>query len=183
MKKLEIDTKEFAQLLKQLGENIATDFSAAIAKEEFGIVGIHTRGAILARRLSDAIQKRSGVQIPMGSLDITLYRDDVSEIANQPLVRETDIAFPIDGKSILLVDDVLYTGRTIRSALDALLELGRPKVVRLVVLVDRDGRELPIQADYFCHKMSVKKSERVQIGMKESDDSDGIWVISNKKIS
>ena len=118
--------------------------------EELALVGIRTRGVPLARRLAQAIREINGHEVPTGALDITLYRDDLMRhaVGAQPVVRRTEIPFSIDDKRILLVDDVLYTGRTIRAALDALIEFGRPKAIQLVVLVDRGHRELPIKADY-----------------------------------
>src|SRR5438477_9833644 len=118
--------------------------------EELGVVGIRTRGVPIAKRLAQSIREINGHTVPTGALDITLYRDDLMRhaVGPQPLVRRTEIPFSIDDKKILLVDDVLYTGRTIRAALDALIDFGRPKAIQLVVLVDRGHRELPIKADY-----------------------------------
>lgn len=178
MNKKIIDAKELKTLLDRMTQQFVQDHQSALKEKKVGIVGIHTRGAILAKRITELIQKQYRFQVVSGSLDITLYRDDVGEIGNQPLVKETDIPFPVDGKSILLVDDVLYTGRTIRAALDALLELGRPRVVRLAVAVDRGERELPIQADYAGTGMQVKRNEKIQIHLKESDGEEGIWITS-----
>lgn len=112
----------------------------------------------------------------MGTLDITLYRDDIGEIANQPQVKETEIPFPIEGLTILLVDDVLFTGRTIRAALDAILELGRPRKILLAVLIDRGGRELPVQPDFVGAKVSIRQNQEVLVKVKELDKIDGVWV-------
>ena len=130
--------------------------------EELALVGIRTRGVPLARRLAHTIRDINQVDIPTGALDITLYRDDLMRhaVGPQPLVRKTEIPFSIDDKRILLVDDVLYTGRTIRAALDALIEFGRPKTIQLVVLVDRGHRELPIRADYVGKNLPTAASER-----------------------
>src|SRR5919197_3007995 len=129
--------------------------------EELALVGIRTRGVPIARRLSHAIRDINGHDVPTGALDITLYRDDLMRhaVGPQPLVRRTEIPFSIDEKKILLVDDVLYTGRTIRAALDALIDFGRPKAIQLVVLVDRGHRELPIKADYFGQNITTSLSQ------------------------
>ena len=131
--------------------------------EELALVGIRTRGVPLARRLADIIRSINGHDVPTGALDITLYRDDLMRhaIGAQPIVRRTEIPFSIDDKRILLVDDVLYTGRTIRAALDALIEFGRPKTIQLIVMVDRGHRELPIKADYVGKNMPTSLSESV----------------------
>jgi len=163
-------------------EKIAGDFfseNRLKSKNDYSlcIVGIQTRGVYLAERMAKYLSKKYKFTPLIGSLDITLYRDDVGEIGKQPLVKETNIPFDIEGKTILLVDDVLFTGRTIRAALDALLELGRPRFIRLAVMVDRKGRELPIQADYIGMEMNVKPDEEVQLKIKEVDKEDGIWII------
>ena len=178
----QIDSKKFSIILEDIARRFADENRDALKRGEAGIVGIHTRGVILARRLSALLAKRHKATVPVGELDITLYRDDVGEIGSQPLVKETDIPFPIEGKTVLLVDDVLYSGRTIRAALDALLELGRPRVVRLAVAVDRwDGRELPVQADYAGVRMAVQDREKIQLMVKEVDGKDGVWVVRSLK--
>ncbi len=146
-------------------------------KDSLGIVGIQTRGVHVAGRIAKILKDKYKTGASVGSLDITLYRDDVGEIGSQPLVKETNIPFEIEGKTILLVDDVLYTGRTIRAALDALLELGRPRRVLLSVAVEREGRELPIRADYVGIPIQVKAGEKVQLKVKEVDGKDGIWIV------
>jgi pyrimidine operon attenuation protein / uracil phosphoribosyltransferase len=178
MNKKILGPKEINLLLEKMTEAFFNDHQAAFKMKSVGIVGIQTRGVALAKRISEILKRRYHVQVHVGLLDITLYRDDVGEIGNQPLIKETDIPFPIDDKIILLVDDVLYTGRTIRAALDALLEQGRPTAVRLAVGIDRGERELPIRADYCGIEMPVKKKEKVQIKMKEIDGSDGVWLVS-----
>ena len=144
--------------------------------EELALVGIRTRGAPLARRLARSIHDISGHDVPTGTLDITLYRDDLMRhaVGPQPLVRLTDIPFSIDDKRILLVDDVLYTGRTIRAALDALIDFGRPKAIQLIVLVDRGHRELPIKADYVGKNLPTSRSESVQVHLTETDGHDEV---------
>jgi pyrimidine operon attenuation protein/uracil phosphoribosyltransferase len=137
-------------------------------------VGIHTRGISLAKRLVDLVEKFEGKQTPMGILDITLYRDDLSEIGLQPRVRETRIPFDLNGKAVVLVDDVLYTGRTARAALDALIDLGRPSRIYLAVLVDRGHRELPIRADFVGKNLPTSKSEVVKVKTLEDDGEDAV---------
>jgi len=144
--------------------------------EELALVGIRTRGVPIAKRLAKAIHEINGHDIPTGSLDITLYRDDLMRhaVGPQPLVRRTEIPFSIDDKKILLVDDVLYTGRTIRAALDALIDFGRPKGIQLVVLVDRGHRELPIKADYVGKNLPTSPEESVQVRLLEIDGQDEV---------
>ena len=146
--------------------------------EELGLVGIRTRGVPIARRLAQAIGGISGHEVPTGALDITLYRDDLMRhaVGPQPLVRRTEIPFSIDDKKVLLVDDVLYTGRTIRAALDALIDFGRPKSIQLVVLVDRGHRELPIKADYVGKNLPTSLSQSVQVHLLEVDGRDEVEI-------
>ena len=142
------------------------------------LVGIRSRGEYLARRLATALRDITGQDVPTGALDITLYRDDLMRltVGPQPLVRLTEIPFSIDDRRILLVDDVLYTGRTIRAALDALIDFGRPKVIQLVVLVDRGHRELPIKADYVGKNIPTAATESVQVRLVEADGRDEVSV-------
>jgi pyrimidine operon attenuation protein/uracil phosphoribosyltransferase len=146
--------------------------------EELAFVGIRTRGVPIARRLARVISEINGQQVPTGSLDITLYRDDLMRhtVGPQPVVRRTEIPFSIDDKRILLVDDVLYTGRTIRAALDALIDFGRPKSIQLVVLVDRGHRELPIKADYVGKNLPTALSQSVRVQLTETDGRDQVDV-------
>ncbi|WP_026234579.1 bifunctional pyr operon transcriptional regulator/uracil phosphoribosyltransferase PyrR [Calidithermus timidus] len=137
-------------------------------------VGIHTRGITLAQRLRELVRQFEGIEVPMGILDITLYRDDLSEIAVQPKVRETRIPFDIGGRSVVLVDDVLFTGRTARAALDALIDLGRPSRIYLAVLVDRGHRELPIRADFVGKNLPTSKSEVVKVKVQEVDGEEAV---------
>ena len=143
---------------------------------DLALVGIRTRGVPLARRLARALKEINGDDVPTGALDITLYRDDLMRhaVGPQPLVRRTEIPFSIDDKKILLVDDVLYTGRTIRAALDALIDFGRPKEIQLIVLIDRGHRELPIKADYVGKNVPTSLKESVHVRLTETDGTDEI---------
>jgi pyrimidine operon attenuation protein/uracil phosphoribosyltransferase len=151
------------------------------ALEELALVGIRTRGVPLARRIAQSIREINQHEIPTGALDITLYRDDLmrTAVGAQPLIRRTEIPFSIDDRRILLVDDVLYTGRTIRAALDALIEFGRPKAIQLVVLVDRGHRELPIKADYVGKNLPTSPSESVQVHLTEIDGRDEVEILES----
>jgi len=149
--------------------------------DELALIGIRRRGVPLARRLAAAIFEIHHTEVPTGALDITLYRDDLmrTAIAAQPVIRRTEIPFSIDDKRILLVDDVLYTGRTIRAALDALIEFGRPKAIQLVVLVDRGHRELPIKADYVGKNVPTSVSQSVQVHLTEIDGHDEVEILES----
>ena len=144
--------------------------------DDVAFVGIRTRGVVIAERLAALVRQIAQVDVPVGSLDITLYRDDLMRqtVGPQPLVRSTDIRFPIENRRILLVDDVLYTGRTIRAALDALIDYGRPKRIQLVVLVDRGHRELPIKADYVGKNLPTSVGQSVQVRLVEIDGVDEV---------
>lgn len=141
------------------------------------IIGIRTRGAVLAERVSKAIQDIEGAKVPFGILDITLYRDDLTTIDTQPVVHETQIGFDISGKKIILVDDVLFTGRTIRAALDALIDFGRPANIQLAVLIDRGHRELPIRADFVGKNIPTSKTQNVQVLLQENDKGEDKVVV------
>lgn len=144
--------------------------------EELLLVGIRTRGVPIARRIASMIQDIEGKEIPVGVLDITLYRDDLSSLSTQPVVHSTELPGDISGKNIILIDDVLYTGRTIRSALDALIDLGRPKRIQLAVLVDRGHRELPIRADYVGKNVPTAQKELIRVELTESDEKDQVVI-------
>jgi pyrimidine operon attenuation protein / uracil phosphoribosyltransferase len=144
--------------------------------QDVALVGIRTRGVHIARRLARSLREITGDEVPTGALDITLYRDDLMRhaVGPQPVVRSTEIQFSIDNRKILLVDDVLYTGRTIRAALDALIDFGRPRAIQLVVLVDRGHRELPIKADYVGKNLPTSSEESVQVCLQENDGRDEV---------
>jgi pyrimidine operon attenuation protein/uracil phosphoribosyltransferase len=143
---------------------------------DVALVGVRTRGVPIAERLAAKLEKAEGVKVPVGILDITLYRDDIGTAGRPPAVQPTRIAFREEDKTIILVDDVLHTGRTVRAALDALIDLGRPRRIQLAVLIDRGGRELPIQADYVGRAVDVGDDDHVQVQLKESDGSDRVSV-------
>ena len=151
------------------------------AIEQVAIVGIRERGVPLARRLARRLHEITGHEVPTGALDITLYRDDLMRhaVGPQPVVRSTDILFDIDDRLILLVDDVLYTGRTIRAALDALMQLGRPQNVQLAVLIDRGHRELPIVANYCGKMVNTDKSDHIVVKVNEFDGEDAVVLETN----
>ena len=146
--------------------------------ENVALVGIRTRGVPIAKRLAAMLHDITGADVPTAALDITLYRDDLMghAVGTQPVVRRTEVPFPIDGRHILLVDDVLYTGRTIRAALDALIDFGRPRTIQLAVLVDRGHRELPIRADYVGRNIPTSPQQSVQVHLTELDGHDQVEV-------
>ncbi|MCX5697119.1 MAG: bifunctional pyr operon transcriptional regulator/uracil phosphoribosyltransferase PyrR [Candidatus Omnitrophica bacterium] len=145
--------------------------------QDLCLIGIRNRGAFLAQRLADAIRKIDNAGVPVGALDITLYRDDLTLISTQPLVRKTEIDFDITDKNVVLVDDVLYTGRTIRAALDALIDFGRPRSIQLAVLIDRGHRELPIRADYAGKNIPTANNETVDVRLEEVDGRDEAVIV------
>ena len=149
--------------------------------ENLALVGIRTRGVYLAQRLQKQIQAIEGVDIECGVLDITLYRDDIGTGKQNPVLKQTDIPFPIDDRKIVLCDDVLYTGRTIRAAIDGLMDLGRPSCVQLAVMVDRGHRELPIRPDYVGKNIPTSKNMTVKLRLKEEDGEDHVMLIDPAK--
>lgn len=147
--------------------------------EDLVLVGIRRRGVPLAERLAERIRQIEGRSAPVGVLDITLYRDDLGSLARRPLVRSTAIPFPVSGKRVVLVDDVIFTGRTIRAALDAVIDLGRPKVIQLAVLIDRGHRELPIRADYIGKNVPTSRKETVSVRLQEIDGEDRVVILES----
>ena len=148
--------------------------------EGFVLIGIRTRGVPLARRLASEIARTEGVKIPVGLLDITLYRDDLTTVASSPVLKKTEIPFKVEGRAVILCDDVLYTGRTVRAAMDAILDFGRPRKILLAVLVDRGRRELPIEAQYIGKKIATSTTEIVSVTFKETDGEDDVWLLDRE---
>ncbi len=148
--------------------------------KNLALIGIHTRGIPIATRLAEIIKDLSDTKPLLGQIDITLYRDDLSEIALQPIVKKSEVPFDVSGKRIVLCDDVLYTGRTIRAALDALIDLGRPNRIQLAVLIDRGHREFPIQADYIGQTVSTNRQDNVKVKIKPTDEEEGVDLFERK---
>jgi pyrimidine operon attenuation protein/uracil phosphoribosyltransferase len=169
------DASDVKRTIDLLADRIAASF---LPRSPLNIVGILTRGEVLAQRLTQILEQRGFSQIARGVLDITLYRDDLSEIGPKPLVRPTEINIRLDAVPLLLVDDVLFTGRSIRAALNALIDFGRPSAIRLAVLMDRGGRELPIQADFVGIAEDVPREYRVNVHLVETDGQDEMLVES-----
>jgi len=144
------------------------------------LVGVRTRGDVLARRIQENFRRTRGWELPLGIVDITLYRDDLSQHGPNPLIRSTELPFDVDDKTILLIDDVLYTGRTIRSAIDQIIEFGRPRAIKLGVLIDRGLRELPIQADVAGVRIQTKPEDEVKVFLQEQDGRDEV-ILSRRK--
>lgn len=145
------------------------------------LVGVRSRGVPLARRIAERIREASGVTPKVGALDITLYRDDLTTVAAHPILKATDIPFAIEGRTVVLVDDVLFTGRTVRAALDELIDFGRPGRIELAVLVDRGHRELPIRADYVGKALTTGREEIVQVMLEEEDGTDRVVLLERKR--
>ena len=148
--------------------------------EECILVGIKTRGAFLARRLAERIEKIEGKAIRTGELDISLYRDDLSKKSDEALVKQVNISYEVDQQKIILVDDVLYTGRTVRAGLDAIMDLGRPAQIQLAVLIDRGHRELPIRADYVGKNIPTSSHERIDVNLVETDGIDSVTILKEQ---
>jgi pyrimidine operon attenuation protein/uracil phosphoribosyltransferase len=162
------------RMAQQILELSATEAEAA---DTFALVGMQTRGVHLARRLQERIRAAEGVEIPVGTLDVTMYRDDVRMRLAPPSVQTTSIPFDVTGRHLILVDDVVYTGRTVRAALDALMDMGRPASVHFLVIIDRGHRELPITADIVGRDVPTLPGEMVRVRLQEIDDREGVWLI------
>lgn len=171
-----LDKEGIAKAIKRISHEIIEKNKKI---SDLAIVGIRNRGEFLGERVAKAVKEISGKKVPFGILDITLYRDDLTEVAEQPVLKETEIDFDITGKKVVLVDDVLFTGRTIRCAMDQLIDFGRPAVIQLAVLVDRGHRELPIRADYVGKNVPTSMDEIIEVKIKEVDGADE--VIMRKK--
>jgi pyrimidine operon attenuation protein/uracil phosphoribosyltransferase len=163
-----MNAQDIERAVRRLAREIAERARAAGAQRELAIVGVRRGGVHLAERLRKELSRTLGVEPPAGTLDIALYRDDLAEKGAAPVIGPTDIRFPVQGRTIVLVDDVLYTGRTVRAALDELVDFGRPRRVWLAVLVDRGGRELPIAADFAGTRLEVPDEQDVQVRLVES---------------
>ncbi len=170
-KNIIMNEKEIYRAIKRMSHEIV---EKNYAMKNLVMIGIQTEGVFLARRIAKEIENIEGKKIPVGVLDITFYRDDADSIANQPKVRETNIPFNIKNKVIVLVDDVLFAGRTVRAALDGIMDFGRPKIIRLAVLVDRGLRELPIRPDFVGKKITTTPKDRIVVELKETKKNDRV---------
>lgn len=168
-----LDDRQVEVHLQRLCREIVAAFGN---NDDLALVGIRTRGLYLAERLLPMLQHILQKEIPLGILDITLYRDDLSELTGSPIVRPTEIPFTLRGRTVVLVDDVIFTGRTIRAAMDALLDHGRPDRIWLAALADRGGRQLPIQPDFVGMKLDVPLTQRISVKLKEVDGVDGVFL-------
>lgn len=177
------ELNEKAQILDQTGiQRAVTRIAHEIAERNNGteglvLIGLRSRGVDLARRIARDLKLIAGADTPVGTLDVTLYRDDLDKVGPQPVVRTTEIPFSINEKKVVLVDDVLYTGRTIRAAMDSLIDLGRPRLIQLAVLVDRGHRELPIRADYVGKNVPTSRQEQIQVLLTEEDGEDTVVIV------
>jgi len=169
-----MSASEIERTLVRLAHEIIEKNNGAV---DLGIVGIKRRGVFLAQRLGEMIQRIEKSPVPVGTLDISLYRDDLSTVGPKPVVQKNDIGFPVAGKNIVLADDVLYTGRTIRAALDALFSQGRPKRVQLCVLIDRGHRELPIEATFIGRKVQTTDREIIEVKLRELDEAEKVLLV------
>lgn len=169
-----LDGREMGWALARMAQEIVERNQGA---ENVAMIGIRTRGAPLAWRLARLVSALTGQEVPVGMLDITLYRDDLSALGPAPIVGRTEVPFEVNQKRVILVDDVLYTGRTVRSALDAVMDLGRPAIIQLAVLIDRGHRELPIQADYVGKYVPTSLQEVVAVNLQEIDGSDEVLIL------
>ncbi|MDQ1331737.1 MAG: pyrimidine operon attenuation protein / uracil phosphoribosyltransferase [Thermodesulfobacteriota bacterium] len=166
-----LDAADIERIIARIAHEILEVHKGA---GNLSLIGIQTRGVFLARRIQSLIKKIEGIEIPTGVIDITLYRDDWTRISHHPVVQATDIFFSIDEKQIVLVDDVLFTGRTIRAAMDAIMDYGRPDRIELAVLVDRGHRELPVQANYVGKHIATRRLETVNVLLSEHDGIDQV---------
>lgn len=166
--------EEIGRTLQRLAHEIVEKSGGT---KDLALIGVRRRGVPLADRLAKIIRTFSGVEIPVGTLDITLYRDDLSTVAHQPIVQSTEIDFPVDGRDLVLIDDVLYTGRTVRAAMNGLFDLGRPRRVRLCVLMDRGHRELPIEATFIGNTVQTSDTEIVEVRLQEIDQEERVVLV------
>lgn len=172
-----MDAQDLDRTLDRMARQIAENLEPGEEDGAMALVGMQTRGVHLAKRLQEKIRAVEGVTLPLGVLDTTLYRDDYRTRSSHPTVRVTDVPFDVTSRRIVLVDDVLYTGRTVRAALDALLDLGRPASVQFLVLIDRGHREFPVCADLVGRQVPTTPGEEVRVLLTEQDSEDGVWLI------
>ncbi|CCK79022.1 MULTISPECIES: bifunctional pyr operon transcriptional regulator/uracil phosphoribosyltransferase PyrR [Desulfobacula] len=172
-KKTILSDQDFKRIITRIAYEIIEKHKGT---KNLALVGIQTRGDFLAKRLADQIQKIENVTLPVGSMDINMYRDDWTKISRQPIVRPSKIPFCVDDMDIILVDDVLFTGRTIRAAMDALMDFGRPSRIELAILVDRGHRELPIQADYKGISIGTEHQDMINVMVLEHDNQDMVYI-------
>ncbi len=175
-----MDEQDLNRTLNRIARQIVELVEPGVeTADAFGLVGMQTRGVHLARRLQEKVRANDGLTIPLGVLDATMYRDDFRTRLKQPAIRATHIPFDVTERHIVLVDDVLFTGRTTRAALDALMDLGRPASVHLVVVVDRGLQELPIRADFVGRAVPTILGEEVRVRLREVDDREGVWLVEH----
>jgi len=170
-----IDSAGFKRTVNRLAHEVVENHKGV---ENLVIVGIRTRGEFLARRLATTIGEIEGSSVPVGILDITMYRDDLRGRLDQPQLKSTEILFDITGKVLILVDDVLFTGRTIRAALNAIMDIGRPSLIELMVLIDRGHREIPIKADFVGKNVPTSPRQEIKVKMREVDDDDAVYLVN-----
>jgi pyrimidine operon attenuation protein/uracil phosphoribosyltransferase len=175
--KVIMDEKKIARALTRIAHEILEHNSGA---ETLAVIGILTRGAFLAKRIAAIIGKLEGIKVPVGFMDISLYRDDVHSKLDQPVIQQTDILFPVKDRDIVLIDDVLFTGRTVRAALNQINDFGRPRTIQLAVLVDRGHRELPIKADYVGVNIPTAKSDQVVLEVAEKEGQDRVSIVEGE---
>ena len=173
MSSILLNEKDMARAISRISHEILERNQGA---ENIALIGIRTRGVTVSNRLKQKIKDIEKADVAIGALDITLYRDDVGTGLQKPQLKKTEISFPLEGKHVVLCDDVLFTGRTIRAAIDALMDFGRPASVQLAVLIDRGHRELPIRPDYVGKNIPTPKSKRVQVNFKENDEEDKVII-------
>lgn len=179
-----MDARDLDRTLNRMARQVVEIISPSLnSVESFGMIGMQTRGVYIARRLQQKIAAAEALDVPVGVLDVTMYRDDFRFRMKQPMVRATHIPFDIMNRRLILVDDVLYTGRTARAALDALVDIGRPAAVHLLVMVDRGLRELPICADIVGRQVPTIPGEEVRVRLQELDEREGVWLVENPRFA
>jgi pyrimidine operon attenuation protein/uracil phosphoribosyltransferase len=185
--KVVLDGEDIRRVLTRIAHEIVENGGEAGSADDVGgqlaLVGIHTRGAVLAARLRELLRELHDIEVPLGDLDIAFYRDDVTLRGGAPVVHSTHLDFDIDGRTIVIVDDVMFTGRTVRAAIEALFDYGRPARVQLAVLADRGHRELPVRPDYVGKNLPTARSERVNVHVVEIDGEDSVSIVTNAEVA